>query len=155
MSARLQGISANLRAFLDMIAFSEGTAGRGDDGYNILVGGSTFHDYSRHPNLLVKLNPKLKSTAAGRYQILYRYAKHYMKLLGLKDFSPESQDRIAIQYIRERKALADIEAGNIPLAIKKCANVWASFPGNSYGQFNHSQARLLTAYGIARAGRVA
>lgn len=64
---------SNITAFLDMLAVSEGTAGHGDDGYNVLVGGDLFHGYDRHPNVLVTLNSKgLKSTAAGRYQFLRR-----------------------------------------------------------------------------------
>lgn len=62
-------------AFLDTIAFSEGTDKDADDGYSsgydIVVGGGTFEHYASHPHILVNL-PKLhiKSTAAGRYQIL-------------------------------------------------------------------------------------
>lgn len=153
--ARLRGISKNLSAFLDMISVSEGTHGRGDDGYNILVGGSTFHDYSKHPNIVVTLNPKLKSTAAGRYQILARYAKAYSKMLGLKDFTPEAQDRIAIQYIKERHALEDIEAGRIESAIKRCRSVWASFPGAGYGQHEHDLKRLLLTFSKATSGKLA
>lgn len=144
--ARISGISKNLHAFLDMIAVSEGTKGRGDDGYNILVGGSTFHDYRRHPAIVVNLGRGLKSTAAGRYQILNRNYKFYSKKLGLKDFSPVSQDRIAIELIRERGALASIEAGYIREAIVKCRPVWASFPGAGYGQREHSMKRLLVAF---------
>lgn len=152
--ARFQGISKNLSAFLDMISVSEGTHGHGDEGYNILVGGTTFHDYSKHPNIIVVLNPRLKSTAAGRYQILSRYAKAYSKMLGLKDFTPESQDRIAIQYIKERHALEDIEAGRIESAIKRCRSVWASFPGAGYGQHEHKIGRLLVAFADAKSGRL-
>ena len=59
--------------------------------------------YADHPRVLVDL-PKLKiqSTAAGRYQLLRRYYDAYKKTLGLKDFSPLSQDLIALQQIRER-----------------------------------------------------
>jgi muramidase (phage lysozyme) len=58
----------NLKAFLDTIATSEGTYGCGDDGYNVIVGGDLFDDYSKHPDVLVTLNKAgLKSTAAGRY----------------------------------------------------------------------------------------
>ena len=40
-------------------------------GYDVIVGGELFTDYSDHPRKLVTLNPKLKSTAgAGRYQLL-------------------------------------------------------------------------------------
>ncbi|WP_165816270.1 glycoside hydrolase family 104 protein, partial [Helicobacter cinaedi] len=38
-----------------------------DKGYKTLVGGDTFDDFSKHPNIY---NKKLNSTAAGAYQIL-------------------------------------------------------------------------------------
>ena len=58
------------KAFLDMLAWSEGTDnGRQktrNHGYDVIVGGELFTDYSDHPRKLVTLNPKLKSTGAGR-----------------------------------------------------------------------------------------
>ena len=39
-------------------------------GYDVIVGGELFTVYSDHPRKLVTLNPKLKSTGAGRYQLL-------------------------------------------------------------------------------------
>ena len=42
-------------------------------GYDVIVGGELFTDYSDHPRKLVTLNPKLKSTGAGRYQLLSCY----------------------------------------------------------------------------------
>ena len=44
--------------------------------------------------------PKLKSTGAGRYQLLSRWWDAYRKQLGLKDFSPKSQDAVALQQIK-------------------------------------------------------
>ena len=38
-------------------------------GYDVIVGGELFTDYSDHPRKLVTLNPKLKPTGAGRYQL--------------------------------------------------------------------------------------
>lgn len=152
--ARLSDINLNLAAFLDMISFSEGTSTSKhtkNDGYDIVVDGinspKVFTSYSSHPNVLVTVNSKgLKSTAAGRYQLLNRWWAPYAELLKLKDFSPESQDKIAIQQIKERGALDDIKLGNITAAIKKCSNIWASFPGAGYGQFEHNIQKLLLAY---------
>lgn len=139
--------SKNLQAFLDMIAYSEGTDRFGDEkGYNVLVGGTLFHSYGDHPRVMVKLNAKLSSTAAGRYQLLARYFDAYKSQLFLSDFSPASQDAIAIQQIRERGALPAIEAGRIPLAIARCKNIWASFPGAGYGQHERTLDELLAAY---------
>ena len=144
--ARLAKISANLNAFLDMLADSEGTAGKGDDGYNVIVGGGLFDSYADHPRKLVEVRPGLKSTAAGRYQELERNFDTYKKLLGLSDFSPEAQDRIAIQQIREAKAIELIERGDLDTAISRCAHLWASLPGAGYGQPENRPARLYAAY---------
>lgn len=138
----------NRCAFLDMIARSEGTAtiAGSDDGYNVLVGGTLFDGYADHPNMLVRLSDKLSSTAAGRYQLLHRYWVAYKDQLGLKDFSPESQDRVALQQIKERGALAAIDNGRFGDAVALCRNIWASLPGAGYGQRENSLASLEQAY---------
>lgn len=139
--------SKNLQAFLDMIAVSEGTTRFGThDGYNVLVGGTLFVGYADHPRKLVKLSSKLSSTAAGRYQLLARYFDHYKRLLNLTDFSPPAQDAIAIQQIKEQRALDDVEAGRLAIAIDKCKNIWASLPGAGYGQHENTLAKLEKAY---------
>lgn len=146
---------ANMRAFLDMIAVSElgyKLLSLSDNGYNVIVGSTPakpilFNSYAAHPNKLI--GPPIiavKSTAAGRYQLLSRYYAPYTKQLGLKDFSPVSQDQIAIQQIRERRAIPMIASGDIPAAIKACSNIWASFPGAGYGQNEHNIQHLLNAY---------
>ena len=144
---KTQNLNPNIAAFLDMIANSEGTAGKGDDGYNVIVGGSLFDGYADHPNKrvwLAKLG--INSTAAGRYQLLYRYYTAYKKQLNLPDFSPESQDTIALQQIKERGAIPDIIAGRFDAAVKKCCNIWASLPGAGYGQYENKIEQLRIAY---------
>ena len=68
-----------------MVAWSEGTDnGRQptrNHGYDVIVGGELFTDYSDHPRKLVTLNPN-SSTAAGRYQLLSRWWDAYRKQLG-------------------------------------------------------------------------
>lgn len=142
--------NTQLRAFLDMLAYSEGTDnGRqptNNHGYDVIVGGKLFYDYSKHPGVYVKLNPRLTSSAAGRYQILEKFAKHYMKQLRLPDFGPDSQDKIAIQLIKECKALDDIYAGRIHSAVYKCRSRWASLPGAGYGQHEQKIEKLLAVF---------
>lgn len=142
--------NTQLRAFLDLIAYSEGTDnGRqptNNHGYDVIVGGKLFYDYSKHPGVYVKLNPRLTSSAAGRYQILEKFAKHYMKQLKLPDFSPDSQDKIAIQLIKECKALDDIYAGRIHSAVYKCRSRWASLPGAGYGQHEQKIEKLIAVF---------
>lgn len=140
-------ISNNIKSFLDMLAWSEGAIRFGTEkGYNVIVGGSTFSSYADHPRKLIIINSKLKSTAAGRYQILSKYYDAYKKLLKLPDFSPDSQDKIAIQMIKEQKAYQDICDGKIEEAIKKCSNIWASLPGAGYGQYEHKMEDLLKVF---------
>lgn len=143
-------MNQNLKAFLDMIAVSEGTStckATQDRGYDIVVGGTHFDDYSDHPRKRVWIE-KIKdySTAAGRYQVMQRYYDAYRKSLGLPDFSPESQDKIAIQLIKECHALDLIEQGEIETAIYRCRSRWASFPGAGYNQHENKLQPLIAAY---------
>jgi len=147
--SRLQNLNPAVGKFLDLIRYSEGTSTvRGsDDGYNVLFGGELFPSYADHPRKLITLpinGRPVASTAAGGYQLLSRYWDAYHKSLSLTGgFTPENQDRVAIQQIRERRALDDIKAGRIAEAIAKCSNIWASFPGNNYGQNPHKLEKLL------------
>lgn len=141
-------------AFLSTIAFSEGTDKPGqptrNKGYDVIVGGALFTSYADHPRVLVPL-PKLgiKSTGAGRYQILERYYDHYKAQLKLKDFGPEAQDAIAWQLIGECKAQGDVLAGNFEVAVEKCRSRWASLPGAGYGQHEHKMSDLRRIYDSA------
>lgn len=144
-------MTPQVQAFLDTIATSEGTADIGDRGYNCLVGSTRqkpvlFASYADHPRVKVQLRANLVSTAAGRYQILARYYDIYKTRLSLPDFSPSSQDAIAVEMIREQGALADLEAGRFEDAVAKCSNIWASLPGAGYGQHESRIADLRRAF---------
>lgn len=155
----------NRRAFLAMIAHAEiGHALRSvsDDGYNVIVGSTParpilFDSYADHPRRLVELRlhgKPIRSTAAGRYQLLARYWDHYRARLRLPDYSPASQDAVALQQIRECGALGDVDAGRLELAISRVRRIWASMPGAGYGQPEHSLASLRRAY-LAEGGQLA
>lgn len=155
----------NVKAFLEMLAVSEGTAKVGDHGYNCLVGSTVrqpilFGSYADHPRIAVRVrkdkpatpfDEEIISTAAGRYQILARFFDAYKASLKLPDFGPVSQDQIAVQMIREQKAYDDVMAGRIDVAIEKCKNIWASLPGAGYGQHENALADLRRAF-IAAGG---
>ncbi|EDH0693720.1 glycoside hydrolase family protein [Salmonella enterica] len=149
----------NIAAFLDMLAYSEGTANHPltkNRGYDVIVTGldgrpEIFTDYSDHPfahgrPAKVFNRRGEKSTASGRYQQLYMFWPHYKKQLALPDFSPLSQDKLAIQLIRERGAIDDIRAGRIERAVSRCRNIWASLPGAGYDQREHSLEKLVTVW---------
>ncbi|HHA2725635.1 glycoside hydrolase family 24 protein [Stenotrophomonas maltophilia] len=140
----------NVVAFLDMLAWSEGTDnGRQptkQNGYDVLVGGGLFTDLSKHPAKLVRLNPKLASTAAGRYQFLSRTWGALQKQLGLPNFGPLSQDKACIELIRGRRALDAVKAGQFDRAVALCSKEWASLPGAGYGQHEQSLEKLRSVY---------
>jgi muramidase (phage lysozyme) len=157
--ARLSVEEAGSRAvlaFLDLVAFSEIGAkllAETDDGYNVLVGSLPGHpllfdSYDRHPQVL---NHALDSTAAGRYQIIRGTWHGVAGELGLTSFSPENQDRAAIELVRGRGALPYLARDDIRSAIVCCAREWASFPGNDYGQHQNRLDDLLGAYYAALA----
>jgi muramidase (phage lysozyme) len=144
----------NVCAFLGMIGYSEigkSLLAKSDDGYNVLVGGQLFASYADHPNIY---NTRFNSTAAGRYQLLHRWWPAYKSLLRLPDFSPVSQDRVAIQQIHEQGAIPDIQAGRFDQAVIKVANIWASLPGAGYGQHENELPALRAAY-LAAGGTIA
>jgi muramidase (phage lysozyme) len=147
-------MDSKLQAFLDLIAWSEGTSTSPitiNNGYDVGVTGISgpwiFTDYSDHPNKLIEVRPGLFSTAAGRYQVLHRYFEAYKAQLGLPDFSPASQDAVAVQQMKERGVTADtINPADISDSIHMCSSIWASFPGNNYGQGGHTVAELQARY---------
>lgn len=129
--------NSNVKAFLDAIAEAEG----GD--YDLEYGGIKnkkndkwrITDYSTHPG------PGFdgKTTAAGRYQInKANWRENGTKKMGLVDFSPETQDLIAVESLRQVHSIDDVIAGDIPVAIRKASATWASLPQGPglSGRFN-------------------
>lgn len=146
----------NVCAFLDMLAISEGTPGLGDDGYNVIVGGTLFNNgYTKHPEQPIWLpRYQIYSTAAGRYQFIKATWRGLAQKLHFSGFTPIEQDLGAVELIRGRGALEDVIAGRFDIAIRKCAKEWASLPGAGYGQRENALAKLQNIY-TAAGGRYA
>lgn len=140
-----QAGNANLLAYLNLIAWAEGTSTSPitqDRGYDVIVSGVdgpsrmityTQNPFDNRPPVVVNYSG-LESTAAGRYQVLHRYWVYYKAMLGLSDFGPLSQDLVAIQQMRECNALEPIADGDLITTIALTTHLWASLPGNRYGQ---------------------
>ena len=126
-------VQENRKKFLDFIGESEGAD------YNTLVGGKTFDDFSKHPNVVGLTTEEGPSRAAGKYMITHTTYKGQAPKLGITDFSPESQDKIALKLIEDKNALADVDSGNFETAIDKLGGVWASFPSSPYKQPKRSK----------------
>ena len=142
-------INNQRKAFLDMLAWSEGTDnGRQktrNHGYDVIVGGELFTDYSDHPRKLVTLNPKLKSTGAGRYQLLSRWWDAYRKQLGLKDFSRKVRTLWHCSRLRSVALLPMIDRGDIRQAIDRWQYLGFT-AGAGYGQFEHKADSLIAKF---------
>ena len=142
----------NARAFLDMISAAEGTTRYG---YHTLVGGSKLESLAAHPNKVVYLQrknkPPLPSTAAGRYQFLFRTWKDVATKLQLPDFGAHSQDIAALELIARRGGLEKVLRGDLTGAISAVRQEWASFPGAGYGQGERSLAFMQSTFNRALA----
>jgi muramidase (phage lysozyme) len=137
----------NVKAFLRVIRAGEGTSD--EAGYRRMFGGELFESFADHPRkpITKSLGGKpLTSTAAGAYQFLSRTWDECAKALGLRDFSPASQDQAALFLIKRRGALEDVVAGRLEAAVAKCAREWASLPGSPYGQPVKTMAQVCATY---------
>ena len=106
----------------------EGTAG--EKGYTTLFGGGQITDLSKHPDQVVSAGG-YSSTAAGKYQFLTPTWNEARDALGLKDFSPESQEK-AGRFLTQRRGVDPDKVytnfNDFKNAIDKLAPEWASLP---------------------------
>ncbi|MDG2990558.1 glycoside hydrolase family protein [Candidatus Synechococcus calcipolaris G9] len=129
-------ITCNRRAWLDLIAWCEGTDG--PDGYRTMFTYRLFSDFSDHPRQIQR-SGDLASDAAGRYQFLSTTWDECKHALNLPDFSPASQTQAALWLIdKKRKALEFCDQLMIGPALDRLSYEWASLPAASgrgrYGQ---------------------
>jgi muramidase (phage lysozyme) len=122
------------------IAGPEGTLGSEGVRYNVMFGGGTFSDLSRHPDRVVR-TPGYSSAAAGAYQFMPPTWGNVQRAIGVKDFTPESQDLGLLKLTRDRlKPIGGLAAitkagGLTPQIVDRLAPEWASLPtlqGRSY-----------------------
>jgi muramidase (phage lysozyme) len=144
----------HVRAFLDMISAAEGTT---KYSYRTMVGGARIADLSQHPRRVVNLGNGLYSTAAGRYQFLWRTWNGLQTSLGLPNFGERSQDIAAVELLRRRGALTPLLRKDFRAALSAARKEWASFPGAGYGQGERSIAYMTNAFNasLARIGGAA
>ena len=136
-----------IRAFLDTIAVTEGTTG--PRGYYRQYTGSHFSSFKDHPREIkcADSNGKeLCSDAAGRYQFLSTSWDRLAPMVEAKNFGPTYQDRVAIELIREKNALKDIEEGKVEEAFRKLYMVWPSF-GETATDAEQLMPKLVGIYG--------
>lgn len=125
----------NVAAFLRAIADAEG--GGYDFKYGAVKGKRNdpwrFSDFSTHPG------PGWggRLTAAGMYQITVDTWRQHGGAMGLTDFSPKTQDLIAVELLRSVGVADKIVSGDVAGAMGPAAAKWSSLPmgpglGNRY-----------------------
>ena len=129
----------NVRKFLDLISYTEGTQG---NGYRTAFGGGQLRSLNDHPRYLKTFRQTdgtlNKTSAAGRYQFLKGTWDNVARQYGLKDFSPHSQDLGAVALLFGRDAIPALLKGDFQTAVRKTGAEWASLPTSNYKQNKRS-----------------
>lgn len=116
----------NVSAFLKAIAEAEG--GGYDFKYGAIKGKRNdpwrFSDLSTHPGTGFGGS----TTAAGMYQITIATWRQHGGKMGLTDFSPTTQDLIAVEILRSLRIIDKIKSGDIAGAIGPASRTWAALP---------------------------
>jgi muramidase (phage lysozyme) len=136
-----------VRAFLDAIAYAEGTYGR--EGYKTQYTGLKFRHFDDHPRQVIcslYKGEQLCSSAAGRYQFLRATWDRVSPQISADNFGPLNQDLAALHLIVENKAIEPLLAGDFKKALERVNKVWASLPGAPYGQPTRSYEELEKVY---------
>jgi muramidase (phage lysozyme) len=149
----------NVKAFLDTIAKSEGGDYQAKFGFGWAPGWKrgewTFTDDSTHPGA----GYGGSTTASGRYQItIVTWNVECVAAMGLSDFTPHTQDLIAVEILRSVHAIDPLVNGDINDVIPKAARRWESLPlgpgmanrplnGGPSGQPYMPYDEVLTTYG--------
>jgi muramidase (phage lysozyme) len=120
--------SSEVEAFLLAIRHAEGTNSK--KAYTTMFTGKQFSDLSKHPeqvNCTIGPDGKdLCSAAAGAYQYMPKTWARISKKINAADFSPENQERGAVELLKERGAFKLIQEGKIETAFTYVCEEWAS-----------------------------
>lgn len=133
------------RAVLSVIATAEGTG----SSYNYIFSYRKFSSYADHPRQVV-CSGGYCSDAAGRYQFLSTSWDETRRGLGVRDFTPESQDKGAVHRIQSFRGVREhatvLSRPAFERMIYKLNREWASLPGSPYGQPTKSMSTLWSVY---------
>jgi muramidase (phage lysozyme) len=114
----------NIGAMLSVIAWAEGAD------YDVSYTGQKFSGFADHPRSAHTANG-ISSDAAGRYQFLSPTWDGLKSKLKLKDFSPESQDKAAIELMKQCHGYGYAVRGDVAGFADRCWPTWASLASSS------------------------
>jgi muramidase (phage lysozyme) len=141
----------NISAMLDLIAQIEGAD------YTTIYTGAEFTGFSKHPDRVLCARG-ICSSAAGRYQFLTPTWERLQRKLKLPDFSPASQDKAAIELLKECGGYAAAVRGEVEGVADRCWGTWASLKSSKGQKLDdrqhaYSVAELKSKYQAIRAQR--
>lgn len=154
-------LQTQIAAALAAIKHAEGTAGAGDPYRVCYAYRHTIQSFADHPAVTGEwrgeqlpehlcraagLGPGCISSAAGAYQLIRPTWLRIKSRLGLRDFSPASQDAAATELLRARGALDRLAVGDFAGAIERARKEWASLPGAGYAQPERTLAWLTARF---------
>ena len=121
----------NVQKFMDII----GTLESGNR-YNVITGGETFDDDSKHPDKFGVRTADGVSDAAGRYQFLnttFQGIVDQNPQAEITDFSPEAQDKAFILLLKGEGVLDDVMQGGQghTRAIENLGKQFTSLPSST------------------------
>lgn len=133
--------NANVQAFLKAISDAEG--GGYDFKYGAIKGKRKdpwrFTDYSTHPGA----GCDGVTTAAGMYQINEAtWQDHGEGRMGLTDFTPETQDLIAVSILRGLGVIDKIKDGDLEAGLSQASKPWAALPMGQGQAGRHNQTHV-------------
>jgi muramidase (phage lysozyme) len=137
-----EGISNGWSRMSNVIKLGEGT--QGDRGYTTMFTGAQFTDTSAHPRQINR-SGDLASDAAGAFQFLSPTWDNAKSALGLKDFSPASQEK-AGKWLAQQRGMdvnkVHTTKESLGRALDKIAPEWASMPTLATGTSYYGQGGL-------------
>lgn len=133
-----------VRAYLDLVAWKEVRPGHS---LNADGSPSGYRDRNGVPGSMGAM-PESAVANNGTFprdELQYNVGRYQMKQVDvddmrkrydskIDDFSPESQDRIAVAKMKYRDVIEPLQSGDIRTAIHNGGKEWASLPGSPYGQ---------------------
>ncbi len=122
----------NIKAMLDLIAWAEGAD------YDVSYTGQKFTSFTDHPRALYTANG-ISSDAAGRYQFLSPTWDKLKAKLKLKDFSPQSQDKAAIELMKQCHGYGYAVRGDVRGFADRCWTQWASLHSSDGAKLDNRQ----------------
>jgi muramidase (phage lysozyme) len=163
-------VPLGVRPLLDIIAYAEGLAGVGQNGYDVIIGFQQINGWvpnylGDHPNIPVYIKSINDfSTAAGRYQFLNKVWSE----LGYKTFDKENQDKAAWDLLRRANfsasdstkafttAESQIKNNSIDLTsnpsflkfLNSSFKIWASLPNSNNDAGYANQGGKISAIDI-------